>query len=135
MSYETNARKCNEMLALARAGSVVWWRRGGFNQSEFRGVEPKWHILTGRDVPGENPAKGHRTDGIWIALCGYKKSFSEGIFEQFPKLKKRAPKKDTRCSSCVAELPAYKPQLEKMARKAAAAAEAAGVAPSGGGPE
>lgn len=122
MSYQSNARKGNEMLALARAGAVVWWRRGGFNQSEFREVEPKWHILTGRDVPGENPGKGHRTDGIWLALCGYRKTFSEQMFEEFPRLKKRAPKKDTRCRSCVAELPAYKPELAEMARKAEAAA-------------
>lgn len=122
MSYATKARKANEMFALARAGAVIWWRRDRFNQPDFREVEPKWHILTGRDIPEVNPEEGHKTDGIWLALCGYKRAFSEQMFEEFPNLKKLAPKKDTRCRTCVGELPAYKSQLAEMALTAEAAA-------------
>lgn len=84
------------MLDVARTGASVWWRRGGFHEQAFRGVEPKWHILSGRTT---KPA-GH---GEWLAKCGYTRDFSEQIMLDFPKLSKAAPKKSTRCLKCVSE--------------------------------
>lgn len=114
MSYETSVKKSNEMLALARSGVTVWWRRDGFNQEPFRGVEPKWHVLTGR-LAHHNSPETHPNpsfDPLWTALCGYQKIFDERIFNDFPNLRKTAPKKDTRCRKCIAELPAL---LERIA--------------------
>jgi hypothetical protein len=110
------------MLALARSGAIIWWRREGFHEEPFRDNEPKWHVLTGRFTHRNDPEMLPISDPVWAALCGYRKSFDERIFEMFPRLTKRAPKKDTRCRKCAAELPAHR---ERFAAKQAEAAQAA----------
>lgn len=121
MSYESSAKKCNQMLALAKAGTTVWWRRGGFHEEPFRDTEPKWHVLTGRFTHSSDPERLPIGDPMWAALCGYRKSFSEQIFLEFPKLTKYAPQKDSRCRKCIAELPEYKKQTaDRLAKEAAA---------------
>lgn len=107
----SSIRRCNEMLALARAGAIIWWRRDGFHEEPFRDVEPKWHVLTGRLSHHNTPEMLPIEDPVWLALCGYKKGFDERIFEEFPRLTKRAPKKDTRCRRCAGELPAHREQI------------------------
>ncbi|MGY4541356.1 hypothetical protein ACVWY0_001265 [Arthrobacter sp. UYNi723] len=120
MSYESSVKKCNAMLALARAGASIWWRREGFHTEPFREVEPKWHVLTGRFTHHNNPEMQPEDNPVWAALCGYQRPFDERIFEMFPNLRKTAPKKDIRCRKCVSELPAH---LEQMAGQLAQAAE------------
>jgi hypothetical protein len=104
------------MLALAKSGTTVWWRREGFHEEPFRDNEPKWHVLTGRFTHRNNPEMLPISDPVWAALCGYRKDFDERIFEEFPRLTKRAPKVATRCRKCVSELPAY---LERRAAERA----------------
>jgi hypothetical protein len=118
MSYQSSIRKCREMLALAHSGTTVWWRREGFHQEPFRGAEPKWHVLTGRFTHHNDPDMKPEDRPVWAALCGYRKDFDERMFERFPSLRKSAPKKDTRCRKCAAELPAH------LAARAASPAEA-----------
>lgn len=119
-SYQNKIKKINELLARARNGTTVWWRREGFRQ-EFRDIEPKWHVLTGRLSHRNDPEMTPEDHPVWLALCGYKKGFNERIFEMFPSLRKTAPKKDTRCRKCVNELPAHQ---KALAEKAAANATA-----------
>lgn len=107
MSYQTKVKKCNEMLALARSGVTIWWRREGFHQEPFRDIEPKWHVLTGRFTHHNDPEMQPEDHPVWTALCEYRKSFDERFFEVFPSLRKTAPKKDTRCQVCVTELPGH----------------------------
>lgn len=111
MSYQSSVKGCNEMLGLAKAGATIWWRREGFHEEPFRGTEPKWHVLTGRFSHRNNPEMQPEDDPVWTALCGYRKGFDERIFEMFPSLRKTAPKKDTRCRKCIAELPAHLKQM------------------------
>ena len=111
MSYQSSVRKCNEMLALARTGATVWWRREGFHQEPFRDTEPKWHVLTGRFTHRNKPEMQPADNPVWAALCGYEKAFDERIFEMFPSLRKSAPKKATRCRVCVEALPAHQAQI------------------------
>lgn len=119
MSYESSARRCNQMLALAKAGATVWWRRGGFHEEPFRDTDPKWHVLTGRLSHRNTPNMLPLQEPVWLALCGYKKSFSEQIFHTFPRLTKNAPKKVTRCLRCLDELPEYKKQVaDRLAKEA-----------------
>lgn len=99
------------MLALARAGASIWWRREGFHQEPFRGVEPKWHVLTGRFTHHNKPGMQPADNPVWAALCGYERAFDERIFEVFPSLRKVAPKKTTRCLKCVEALPAHKAEI------------------------
>jgi hypothetical protein len=126
MSYESSVKRCNEMLALAKSGAIIWWRRGGFHEEPFRGVEPKWHVLTGRLSHHNTPEMLPLEDPVWLALCGYKKGFDERIFEVFPRLTKRAPKKDTRCRKCAAELPDHLEQLAEQSDKQVEAVQPAG---------
>lgn len=99
------------MLALAKSGATIWWRREGFHQVPFRGTEPKWHVLTGRITHLNDPTMGPNDDPVWTALCDYRKSFDELISLKFPNLRKTAPRTDTRCRKCVVELPEYLKQL------------------------
>ncbi|MET3172977.1 UNVERIFIED_ORG: hypothetical protein ABIB52_000805 [Arthrobacter sp. UYCu721] len=125
MSYQSSVKKCNGMLALARAGATIWWRREGFHQETFQGVEPKWHVLTGRFTHHNNPKMQSDDNPVWTALCGYKKPFDERIFEMFPGLRKTAPKKDTRCRKGVSELPAHLEQFASHLTEAAAKSQEA----------
>jgi hypothetical protein len=77
MSYKSSVKKCNEMLALAKAGTTIWWRREGFHQEPFQGTEPKWHVLTGRFSHRNNPEMQPDDDPVWTALCGYRKGFDD----------------------------------------------------------
>lgn len=114
------------MLALARTGATVWWRREGFHEEPFRDTEPKWHVLTGRFTHRNDPAMKPEDNPVWAALCGYRKGFDERIFEVFPSLRKAAPKKDTRCRKCVSELPAHRAEFAAQLAEQQAASPAAG---------
>lgn len=104
----------SKILAVARAGEVVWWRRGGFNEEPFREVEPKWHVLTSRLDDRSDPEMDPKDKPVYTALCGYKKSFNERILLEFPNVRKVAPKKDTRCRKCIKDLPDWRIKLARM---------------------
>lgn len=119
----STSKQVNRILALARAGEVVWWRRGGFNEESFREVEPKWHVLTGRLEHRNTPEMDPKDKTVYTALCGYRKSFNERILLEFPNVRKLAPKKDTRCRKCIRDLPEFRAlQAERVREQPDAAA-------------
>lgn len=121
MTYENSVKKCNKVLTLASAGVTIWWRREGFHTEPFRGIEPKWHVLTGRLTHQNDPIMIERDEPVWTGLCGYRKSFAEWVFMEFPALRKTAPKKDTRCRKCVSELPRHLAESQAVRDQAAEA--------------
>lgn len=90
----------NKKLAVIRekrkANEPIWFQRPPFHDPKFKGIDPKWHLVTNRERDGE--------EGFtytWTALCGYRHKFWE-LLSDVPRLKlgKTPPKKAERCTKC-----------------------------------
>lgn len=98
MSYEAWNKKLAKVRELRAAGSPIWYSRTEFNDPNFRGMQPKWHLAVDRKAPQE----GERGTYTWVALCGYKFGFWETLLD-VPRLKlgKAKPPVKERCTRCV----------------------------------
>jgi len=77
----------------------VWWAREPFHDEKYKDTAPKWHVFADRQVVEQNMRYQ------WVARCGYKRTFWEGLW-QVPRLHtaKTPPKKADRCVKCLDRL-------------------------------
>ena len=91
-------RRLEKARAFLAEGNTIWYRRGPFHALELRDKEPKWHIFVDRkdDI-------GFKGRYIWVAKCGYEKSFAELYLDEYPQLNlsKTPPKVTERCLRCI----------------------------------
>lgn len=96
MSQETEMRRVAEMNQRVTNGERSWWRRKTFHKfGQYKPTTPKFHIYARRYWVSDTA----RSEGRWVALCGYAYGFNESL-DEYPVTRLTDPAKGTQCTKC-----------------------------------